>query len=120
MMRIVVWRTGQLTVAHHFFEGQGETGGTGEPSIACRDVRLFLDFDGSGGGAYNASAHTIRIQNEVDEKISGAGERSTKRSSGDRRLFELSQTLPFVGGNGPVDDRAAINAFPGIEDEEEV
>lgn len=56
----------------------------------------------------------------MNEKVSGAGEDSAKRSSRNRRLFEFGQTLPFVGGNGPVDDRAAIDAFPGIEDEEEV
>ena len=50
----------------------------------------------------------------------GAGGRSAKRSGRNRLLFEFGQAPPFVGGNRPVDDRAAINAFPGIEDEEEV
>jgi hypothetical protein len=60
------------------------------------------------------------MQNEMNEKVSGAGERSAKRSGRNRLLFEFGQTLPFVGGNGPIDDRAAIDAFPGVEDEEEV
>ena len=53
-------------------------------------------------------------------KSFGAGGRSAKRSGGNRLLFEFGQTSPFVGGNRAVDDRAAIDAFPGIEDEEEV
>ena len=62
----------------------------------------------------------IRMQNEMNGKVSGTGEHSAKRSSRNGWLLEFGQTLPFVGGNRPIDDRAAIDTFPSIEDEEEV
>ena len=31
-----------------------------------------------------------------------------------------SETLPTIVGNGAVDDGAAVNALPGVEDEEEI
>jgi hypothetical protein len=40
--------------------------------------------------------------------------------SGDRLDLSHGKTLPSVHGNGPVDDRPAVNAFPSIEDEEKV
>jgi hypothetical protein len=35
-------------------------------------------------------------------------------------MLEFGQALPFVGVNGAINNRAAVDAFPGIEDEEEV
>jgi hypothetical protein len=38
----------------------------------------------------------------------------------DRLRIARSETLPSVVGNRAVDDGAAVNAFPGVEDEEEI
>ena len=43
-----------------------------------------------------------------------------ERAGGNRRLFESGQTFPFVGVDRAVNDGATIDAFPGVEDEEEV
>ena len=40
--------------------------------------------------------------------------------SGYRLDLARRKTLLPVHGNGPVDDRPTVNAFPGIEDEEKV
>ena len=48
------------------------------------------------------------------------GARSTERARGNRLVVKFSQTPSLVGGNRSVDDRSAVNAFPGIENEKEV
>ena len=47
-------------------------------------------------------------------------DRLAERAGGNRRMFEFGQALPFVGVNGAVNNRAAVDALPGIEDEEEI
>ena len=39
---------------------------------------------------------------------------------GDWLRVSRGETLPSIVGNCAVDDGAAVNAFPGIEDEEEI
>jgi len=39
---------------------------------------------------------------------------------GDWLRVSRGETLPSIVGNCPVDDGAAVNAFPGVEDEEEI
>jgi hypothetical protein len=45
---------------------------------------------------------------------------STLLAHGNGLGLSGSQTLSAIVGNGAVDDGAAINAFPGIEDEKEI
>ena len=44
----------------------------------------------------------------------------SKLSRRDGLRFARRETLPAVGGNGAIDDGAAVDAFPGIEDEKEI
>jgi len=39
---------------------------------------------------------------------------------GDWLRVSRGETLPSIVGNCPVDDGAAVNAFPRVEDEEEI
>ena len=82
---------------------------------------LPFGFDDFRGRAYNASAPMIRIRNLFHGKeFEKGGDSSTERARVNRLLVKFSQTPSLVGSNRSVDDRSAVNAFPGIENEEEV
>lgn len=57
----------------------------------------------------------------MEEDMLRGGPRQTRRlASGDGLGLRRGKAVPPVGGNRPIDDGTAIDAFPGIEDEEEV
>ncbi len=89
-------------------------------------------FDGLESGGYNAAdwiekVRRARLYEAVERSISGDQheyQNPPSRNVLPRRRHGLrvacGQTLPPIVGNRAVDDRAAVNALPGVENEEEV
>lgn len=120
------WNEG--TLPHRFFEGQGNTivtarkfAGPTHHSVTQLVNERSADFDEGKLRRYNTPPHVPPSARScpVTQRVVG---RAGELASGDgwRCLSCQREALALIRSNGPVHDRTTIDAFPSIENEEEV
>ena len=90
-------------------------------------------FDRASSARYNSHAHTshgldqyliqdggLSVRPRQDRATINQSIHESILASGNRLRIPSGEALSPIAGDRTVNDRAAINAFPGVENEEEV